>query len=193
MKVVTGMYKNQKLFVPKKRVGIRMTTSLVKEAVIDIFRSVIEGSVLLDIFAGGGGMGIEFLSNKASRVVFIEGSHQYAGILKDNLTKLRVEEERYRIICRDYRSALKVLPGLMKEKFDFIFIDPPYFTDYIKRSIEIISGLDICRKDIVIMAEHHNKERIEEDIERFIKYQSRKYGTSILDFWKRNPVWISGK
>ncbi len=184
MKVITGKYKNRKLIIPRGKYRLRMTTGLVKEAIIDIFRDFIEGCRMLDIFAGAGGVGIEFLSNNAKEVIFIEGSLHNAKIIKQNLEKLYIEKERYYIINKDFKKAIKILPEIIDDKFDFIFIDPPYFTNYIEESLKLISEVDVYTDDVVIITEHHRKEKLEDRIGKFEKYHTRKYGTSIVDFWR---------
>ncbi len=184
MKVISGKYKNRNLIVPKGKYRLRMTTGLVKEAIIDMFRNFIEDCRMLDIFAGVGGVGIEFLSNNAKEVIFIESSHHNVEILRQNLEKLHIEKERYYILNKDFKLSIKLLPDIIDKKFDFIFIDPPYFTDYIKKSLELLSEIEIYTDDVVVITEHHCKEKIEDRIGKFEKYQTRKYGTSILDLWK---------
>ena len=107
MKVITGKYKNRKLIIPRGKYRLRMTTGLVKEAIIDIFRDFIEGCRMLDIFAGAGGVGIEFLSNNAKEVIFIEGSLHNAKIIKQNLEKLYIEITNKRIQNKDYKGEME--------------------------------------------------------------------------------------
>ncbi len=72
MKVITGEFKNRKLLWPAGKNRLRSTTGLVKKAVIDIYQFKLIGAKVLELFAGSGNVGIEFLSNKADKVVFIE-------------------------------------------------------------------------------------------------------------------------
>jgi len=183
MRVVTGKYKNRKLFLPPKKYRIRPTTAVVKKALIDIFREIIPGAKLLDLFSGTGGAGIEFLSNGAKFVTFIEASPHNAQLIKRNLDKLQISEEYYRIINKDFKNALLFLSKI-GEKFDFIFIDPPYFTNYIKESLLILSELNLYIEDVIIISEQHNREKIEEKLGKFKIYDIRKYGTSVVRFWR---------
>lgn len=184
MRVITGIYKNRLLFQAPRKYRIRATTAVVKKAIIDIFRNFIENSTILDIFSGTGGMGIEFLSNNAKFVTFIESSYHNVNLIKRNLENLKIEESKYLIIKKDFKVAIPFIAQTFENKFDFIFIDPPYFTDYIKESLQLLSQFEIYKKDVVVIAEHHKKEKIEEQIGRFKKYDTRAYGTSVVEFFK---------
>jgi len=184
MKIITGELKHRKLFIPRQRDKVRMSTGVVKEAIIDKFRGIIDGSRMLDVFAGSGAVGIEFLSNNCEKAVFIDESHQNTDIIKRNLSKLNVETRKYEIINRDFRVALAYLEDIYKDYFDFVFIDPPYFKEYTKDTLVLLGDCHICRADAVIITEHHKKERVDDVIGRFKKWDMRKYGSTVLNFWK---------
>ncbi len=180
MKVITGKYKNRNLLAPKTG-QLRITTGLVKKVCIDIYNTQIEGARVLDLFAGSGNVGIEFLSNNADYVTFIEFNKAHYNIIKKNLAKLGIDKSYYDVINNDITRALKYLNN--KYTFDFIFMDPPYKENLVNEIIQEISKVKIYNKDTVIIAEHHIKEKTD-DVSDFIKIDSRKYGATILDFYK---------
>jgi len=182
MKVLTGEFKHKKLYVPNQRDKVRMSPGVVKEAVIDIYRGLIEGSRMLDIFSGSGAVGIEFLSNHCEKVVFIDSSKLNTDIIKRNLSMLGVEKSRYEIINRDFRNGLRSIRN--EDYFDFIYIDPPYFTEYVNEAMILLSDMRIFKSDVVIITEHHKKERVEDVIGIFTKKKTRKYGSTVLNFWQ---------
>ena len=119
MRVISGSVRGRKLKAP---VGsdIRPTADLIKESIFNIVQFDIEGRRVLDIFAGTGQLGIEALSRGARSAVFVDSSPHAIKLIAENL-KLCGFSENAQIIRRD---ALKYLQN--SEKFDLIFIDPPY-------------------------------------------------------------------
>ncbi len=183
MKILTGKFKRRNIIVPKDHAKVRMTTGIVKEAVINIFKDFIEDSTILDVFAGSGNVGIEFLSNNAGKVVFIDSSHKNINIIKTNLEKLEINKNQYELITNDFQIGIK--RAAAHNKFDFIYLDPPYHTNMLLQALMLISTLDILSEDSVIIAEHHIKERLDNNIGSLEKFDHRRYGTVILDFYRK--------
>ena len=131
MRVISGSVRGRKLKTP---VGseIRPTADLIKESIFNIVQFDIEGRRVLDIFAGTGQLGIEALSRGAQSAVFVDFSQYSIKLISENL-RLCGFSEYARVIRSD---ALKYLRN--SEKFDLIFIDPPYgenITDEILKKI----------------------------------------------------------
>ncbi len=190
MKVITGEFKNRKLLWSAGENRLRSTTSMVKKAVIDIYQFKLIGSKVLELFAGSGNVGIEFLSNKADKVVFIEIDSKRCNLIRKNLDCLGMKRDdtppikvggKYFIINKSVKEGLKRLKT--KYCFDFIYMDPPYKDNLVSETLQSISDADIYNKDTVIIAEHHFKENIKERVGEFKKIDSRKYGMTVLDFF----------
>ncbi len=181
MKILTGLYKRRNLIIPTSNNKIRMTTGIVKESIINIFKDFIENSRVVDIFAGSGNVGIEFLSNKAREVIFIEKHPYNINIIKKNLIKLNITENRYRLINRDFKAGIRYLKG---DKFDFIYLDPPYKKNLLPEALKLISEIGILHNDSVVIAEHHFTENLADNIESLERFDSRKYGTVIIDMFR---------
>ena len=122
MRVITGTARGRKL---EQLIGddVRPTTDRVKEAVFSIIQFNIEGRRFLDLFAGSGQMGIEALSRGAKEAVFVDNRKESVEIIKRNLKSTKLDENA-KVIPMDSNSYLNV----NSEKFDFVFIDPPYET-----------------------------------------------------------------
>lgn len=130
MRIITGKYKGRTLFSPT-RDGVRPTSDRVREAQFSILysRGGVEDKRVLDLFAGTGALGIEALSRGAKSCVFCDLDTR---LCASNINKVGASA---RVISGDYRQSLKKLSG---EKFDLIFIDPPYGKDYEFDSLNII-------------------------------------------------------
>ncbi len=85
----------------------------------------IEGTTVLDLFAGTGALGIEALSRGAERAVFVERDARVASVLRENLDALELGLPAAELRCSDALIALRSARG-RKETYDLLFIDPPY-------------------------------------------------------------------
>ncbi len=181
LKVITGYLKHKNIFAPSGKYKIRATTSFVKKAIIDILQKKIEQGVVLDLFAGTGNIGIEFLSNGAKKVVFIENNFHNIAMIKKNLKNLNIPLDNYFVIHNQVERSFPLLEN--RFKFDYIFLDPPYRENLINTTIEALSHYKIYHNKTIIIAEHSIKETTSEQINTFQKFDSRKYGSTMLDFY----------
>ena len=147
MRVITGAARGRRL---KELEGYetRPTTDRVKEGVFNIVQFDIEGRKVLDLFAGTGQLGIESLSRGAASAVFVEQRRDAAALIRDNL-KITNLGENARVVCGD---ALAFLSSA-REKFDLIFIDPPYAANLWKNAMEAIYQFDILSNHGIIVCE----------------------------------------
>ena len=125
----------------------RPTTDKVKEGMFSIIQFDIEGRRVLDLFAGTGQLGIEALSRGAAECVFVDHRTDAVELIRENV-KLCGLEENARVRRGDALAYLR-----SGEKFDLVFLDPPYASDLLDQALEAITGFDICRPHGIIMAE----------------------------------------
>ena len=119
----------------------RPTLDRVKEPLFSILQSYIQDANILDLFAGSGALGIESLSRGANHCTFCDLSYKAINMIKENLTKTRLVEKST-IINKDYKKCLNEL----NERYDIIFIDPPYKKDIAVESIKTILNLKLSRQ-----------------------------------------------
>ena len=119
MRVISGSARGRKLKEPSG-FSIRPTGDKVKEAIFNIIQFDIEGRRVLDLFAGTGQLGIEALSRGAAKTVFVDSSIEAIKLIKSNLDICGFSDQA-EVYARD---ALQFISS--PEKFDLIFIDPPY-------------------------------------------------------------------
>ncbi|NLC73059.1 MAG: 16S rRNA (guanine(966)-N(2))-methyltransferase RsmD [Ruminococcaceae bacterium] len=152
MRVISGTAKGRKLKTPKGY-EVRPTSEMIKESIFSAIQFEISGKRVLDLFAGTGQMGIEALSRGASEAVFIDSSKSSALLVKENIEACKFNA---RVINTDAISYLK-----QAEKFDIIFIDPPYDTDLAEKSLEIIQNIDLlCDGGIIICETYKEKDLV---------------------------------
>lgn len=178
MRVIAGTAKGTKLNSIDD-ISTRPTLDRVKEPLFSIIQNNIVESNVLDLFAGSGALGIESLSRGAKHCTFCDKSYKSIQMLKENIQKVRMQEKST-ILNIDYKKCLEE----QKEKFDIIFIDPPYKMDIAIDSVKRIIELELLAKDGIIIIETDEEERERKELEKIDLelYDVRKYGRVKLLF-----------
>lgn len=184
MRVISGTARGKKLS-SLEGLETRPTLDRVKEALFNIIQFDIRDANILDLFSGSGALAIEALSRGASSAILCDRSTNAIRIINKNLEDTRLKDKA-EVINKDYLQALSKLKN-ESEKFDIIFLDPPYKSNYIEKSIESILKYDLLAKDGVIIAETDDENIIEKikknkDIEI---YDVRKYGIVHIIFIRK--------
>ena len=123
--------------------------NLIQDNIID--------SVVLDLFAGSGQLGIEALSRGAKKCYFCDIDREDIIFLKRNIEKTHLMEKA-EIFNKDFKLLLETL----NDKCDLIFIDPPYKSDYANQSIEIIHNKNLLNKDGLVVIETDETQKIQD-------------------------------
>lgn len=181
LRVISGKARGLKLDSPKNQ-DVRPTTDRVKESLFNIINPYIRESNILDLFAGTGSLGIECLSRGAKNCVFVDKSKDSINIIKSNVKKARVENEST-ILNVDFKDAVKRLSS-QNQKFDVIFMDPPYYENMFIECLKIIDELNLLYEDGIIVVEHDTKDLFDESIGNLVKSRDKKYGNTTLTFYK---------
>ena len=170
MRVITGTARGRKL---KSLEGLetRPTTDRVKEGIFNIIQFDLEGRRVLDLFAGTGQMGIEALSRGASGAVFVDQRRDAATLVRDNLKTTNMSD-RARVVCGD---ALAFLASA-REKFDIIFIDPPYAAKLWDNALDAVSRFDILSNHGIIVCESPMEQEMPEMAPPYYLHRTYRYG-----------------
>ncbi len=177
MRIISGRYRGMKLLEFGTE-GIRPTADRVKESLFNILYGKIAGAKVLDLFCGSGNLGIECLSRGADEVRFNDKSAESCAVLKKNLAKLK--DGNFKVTCLDFTACLDLLAG--KEKFDLIFLDPPYRLEAGREALEIIAKRGLLKDDGVAVLERDRN--FEGEIAGLEKFDERKYGKTFITFFK---------
>lgn len=177
MRIIAGKFKGKNLNEFKISTT-RPTADMVREAFFDKIGFEILDKKFLDLFAGTGAVGIEALSRGASECWFVdEGKEAYNLVLK-NLQL--VGERQNTVLNKDFKSALSYFKN-QNIKFDFIFLDPPYKTNFAEEAIEIIYNYNLIADNGCIIWEHdESKLQYVENI--FKNAKTKKYGKKYLSY-----------
>ncbi|MDF2927680.1 MAG: methyltransferase [Paenibacillaceae bacterium] len=177
MRVISGTAKGRGLkAVPG--MGTRPTTDKVKEAIFSMIGPYFDGGMVLDLFAGTGGLGIEALSRGMERAVFIDMDKQSIDVIKENLEACRLTSaaEVYR---NDAERSMKAL-AKRAVQFDLVFLDPPYRLKHADRLMTEMHGSGLLNEGAVILVEHDAEHRYPESFGPFRCRRLSVYGDTAV-------------
>jgi len=182
MKVISGSLKGRKI-EGYNIDGTRPTMDRVKESLFASIQDYIKDSIVLDLFAGSGQLGIEAISNGAKRSYFIDNNNEVIKILKKNIINLNIQDKSI-IILSDWKKTLNEFSN-KNIKFDLIFVDPPYDYDVYEKILNKVSELNLLNKDGLIILEHHNL-KFKETYGKLTLYKEKNYGNKSINIYKLN-------
>lgn len=180
MRIITGNLKGRKILFPDDK-KTRPLRDLVKESIFNLiqhsqkFNVKIKDSNVLDLFAGSGSFGLECLSRGSKKVVFIEIYFQAIKTLKTNIYNLNIDK-KCEVIEKDFLKEPENFKYL-NEKFNIIFLDPPYKEKNINKLIEAIIKSKILDQNGIIIIHRHKKDDVEIS-NKLRVIDSRFYGIS---------------
>lgn len=176
IRIIGGKWRGRKLkFLPGSH--LRPTPNRVRETLFNWLAPVIEGAVCLDLFAGSGALGFEALSRGAARVVMVDKSHNVIKNLKENAVIL--EAEKIEFICAEFSPKMK---NIFSQKFDIVFLDPPFYKNLIKPSLEWLEKNNCLTSDAFIYIEHERQADLPENWEIYRSQVAGQVLGDILHF-----------
>ncbi len=184
MRIIAGRNKGTKLFT-LDGINTRPTLDRVKEPLFSIINFDLPDSMVLDLFSGSGALGLEAISRGAKYAYLCDNSRDAIKIIKQNIEKTKNENQTV-VLAKNYEKALQELAE-KKVKFDIVFLDPPYKTDYAEKAIEIIIEKDLLKDNGIVIIETDEKSRIAKKIQNIdiTMYDERKYGRVNLLFLRK--------
>ncbi len=129
----------------------RPTTDRIKETLFNILNFDLYDCRFLDLFAGSGGIGIEALSRGAREAVFVDNGQKQVECIRENVNYTGFAG-RAEIIRADAVDAIKFL-ARRGERFDFIFMDPPYGKGLEREALKAVRGTSLCDSDTLLIFE----------------------------------------
>ena len=179
MRVITGTARGRRL---KELSGMetRPTTDRVKEGLFNIIQFEIEGRRVLDLFAGTGQLGIEALSRGAASAVFVDSRREAAKLVEENL-RLTGLRDRAQVVQGE---ALGFLAST-REKFDLVFLDPPYQTPLLGQALLKLTEFDILRAHGIIICESDADAALPEVAGPYGLHRTYRYGRIKLTVFRR--------
>lgn len=162
----------------------RPTLDRTKESVFNILMPYIADTAVLDLFAGSGNLGIEALSRGARSAVFVDQSKKCRDIILENLEKTKLADQAT-VMAMDAIKAVQYL-SRKQEKFDIIFLDPPYNMNFVVRTIQSIDDSDIINEEGILACEHHVDENPPDRVGKLVRTRIKNYGETMFSFYVKD-------
>ncbi|MDR1937350.1 MAG: RsmD family RNA methyltransferase [Tannerellaceae bacterium] len=150
MRIISGIY-GRRRFNPPPSFSARPTTDFAKENLFNVLYNLIdwEGLEALDLFAGTGSISFELLSRGCARVTAVEQDRVHAAFIAKVARELKTDS--LRLIRGD---AFRFLDSVARERFDFIFADPPYTLKELPSIPSLVLAKDCLKAGGVFVMEH---------------------------------------
>ena len=185
MRIVAGKFRSRQIKSLKGR-ELRPTSDRLRETLFNVLSPVIEGSRVLDIFAGTGAIGMEALSRGAQEAVFLEKHNPAVKLIRENLAALEIGQG-FQIISGDALRSLEKLAASSDAAFDIVFLDPPYAaTPEYDRVLHLLGGAAFLSPFAIVVAEHHHKLKLPAEVGNLRRYRVLRQGDAALSFYKRH-------
>lgn len=175
MRIISGKYKGRRIQASSK-ITARPTTDFAKEGLFNLLNNRIdfEGIRVLDLFAGTGSIGIEFISRGSAEVIAVELNDKHSAYIRKVCQELKIEN-----LILHKSDAFRFISGC-HIKFDLIFADPPYELEKLKDLPDLIFEKDLLEEDGLFILEHGGKT----DFSKHPCFLShRKYGNVNFSFF----------
>ena len=176
MRIIAGEKRGTKLSAPKTT-GIRPTTDRVKESLFGSIQFKLQEAVVLDLFAGSGALGLEAASRGAKRVYLVDNGSEAVSLIKKNII-LTGSPQNVDFVRKDFREAIKFFKN--NEKFDIVFIDPPYGGAYYGEALDLLDACGVLQNGSTVVLESDEKKDI--DHVWFKQSKMRKMGGVYLTY-----------
>ncbi len=184
MRIIAGALKGRRLVTPKGATT-RPTADQVRIALMDTLTPRLPNARVLDLFAGAGGVGLEALSRGAAHATFVENDPRAVVALRENVAALDVGA-----ITRVRRAdVLRALSALYQagERFDVVFLDPPYDAGLVETTLEALGGGGLLLAEGLVIAQHFTKRAPAATVGALATFRTRRFGETTLTFYRAAP------
>jgi 16S rRNA (guanine(966)-N(2))-methyltransferase RsmD len=178
MRIIGGMYGGRR-FNPPTFFKARPTTDFAKESLFNLINNRIdlEGTRVLDLFAGTGSISYEFMSRGCISITSVDINPKYLSYIKKISEELNKEVKIVQTLKADVLSFLKKA----ELNYDLIFADPPYDLPELEQIPDLIYRNQSLKESSIVILEHSSKNN-------FAKHphfeELRKYGSVNFSFFR---------
>ncbi len=161
MRIITGKYKGRRLYSVEGKTT-RPTTDYNRAMIFSVYWDL-EGKRVLDLFAGTGSYALEALSRGAVWADLVEFATPAVAVILKNVALLGCGED-----CHIWRKRAEAFLKGTQDKWDVIFLDPPYAKDLLNPCLDLIYERNLLNSGGVAIAEHSPKEPVVEAYQKLV-------------------------
>lgn len=180
MRITGGKLKGRITETPYGKMAIRPAMDRMRESLFDILDSQLKEKSFLDLFSGSGTIALEAVSHGATNVSLCEMDRSKAKVIFKNVSM--AEEFGVRIKC--HFMAVELYLKRCKEKFDFVFFDPPFPYKFRLELLQILESRKILNPEGTVLIHYPAEDPLPEKIGSLELADKRIYGRSVVNFYK---------
>ena len=180
MRIITGLARGKRLVTPAGR-DVRPTPERVKEAVFSALQFEIEGRRVLDLFAGSGQLGLEALSRGAQSATFVDSSEVSLSAVRKN-----IETAGFAGQARTVRSDYAAFAAGCRDRFDLVFLDPPYDAGLLVPALQAV--LPLMSDYGTVVCEHPQEVTLPETVGAFCAVRRYRYGKVFITVYRKGET-----
>ncbi|AZG68551.1 16S rRNA (guanine(966)-N(2))-methyltransferase RsmD [Mycoplasma struthionis] len=170
LRIIAGKYRSRLLKQPRREIT-RPTIDRAREAIFSSIQFNIENKIFLDLFSGSGAFCLEALSRGAKKGICIEKNYEAYQVILENKNSLKEEN----LLVKN-TDALRYLNSLTDEKFDYIYLDPPFKDkELLLACLDIISSKNLLNEGGFAIIET-DWDNLVYNTNNYIIQKSKKYG-----------------
>lgn len=182
MRIISGKFKSRLIDYPKNKLT-RPMTDRTRETLFNMLGGLIFEKNILDLFSGSGSIGLEALSRGARSVTFVDQADWAVKVIHKNIATLELESQA-RVMQTDILKAIAKLEK-EKERFSILFVDPPFFSGWVKKALMKLDRSDIVLPFAQVIVGHPAKEPLPDDLQVLKCVRTKKIGQACLSFFFR--------
>lgn len=179
MRIISGCRRGHKLYEFNGD-NVRPTTDRVKESIFNLIQGYVPSARVLDMFAGSGALSLEALSRGADFAVMVDIDENSTAIIKKNIAELKFEK-----LCAVFRMSFMDYAKSCQDKFDIIFLDPPYNKGLIEPALFAISEYSLLSDEGIVVLESDDTD-FRTEISSLSILKQKKYGRTFVTVYKRS-------
>ena len=178
MRIISGSRRGHKL-QEFQGDSVRPTTDRVKESIFNLIQAYVPESICLDMFAGSGALALEAISRGAAKAVLIDKDKRSVDIIRKNVESLGFEEQ-----CEIRSEDCFIFAESTGEKFDIIFLDPPYNKNLIEPVLSAIVDNELLTAGGIVVLESDDTDFSGEK-EGLNILKQRRYGRTYITVYEK--------
>ncbi|MEN9406519.1 MAG: rRNA ((966)-N(2))-methyltransferase RsmD [Bacillota bacterium] len=178
MRIISGKAKGTKLLLPRSTT-VRPTQDRIKETLFQILTPYLLDSIVLDLFAGTGSLGLEALSRGASSAVFVDKDPHSTALIFKNAEKTRLAPH-IKVYKKSVRAFLKQYDATTSGLFSLVFLDPPYQARLLLPALKILPPL--LREQAIVVTEAQSV--LPEQISELKLWRTLSFKNTIISLFK---------
>ncbi len=178
MRIISGIRRGHKLLDFEGQ-SVRPTTDRVKESLFNIIQGFVSEAHVLDMFCGSGALSFEAISRGAADAVCLDTDEKSISIIKRNAEALGFSEQ-----CRVIKASCFDYMKNTKDRFDIIFLDPPYNKGFIEPALRGITEYDLLSENGIAVLESDSTD-FSGEFPGLAVYRQKKYGRTYITVYKK--------